>query len=107
MPANLEAEFHNALLNTCRIAAEHGYDPKYLREMLSQHGGLGAAKRLINSPSPQYGLNRLARLKLLHISVEAHIADLRWASLFDYDERTEARKRLIARNYKFPNHSNR
>lgn len=107
MSANLEAEFHNALLNTCRIAAEHGYDPKYLREMLSQYGGLEAAKRLINSPAPQYGLDRLSRLKLLHISVEAHIADLRWASLFDYDERREARKRLIARNYKFPNQPNR
>ena len=107
MPANLEAEFHNALLNTCRIAAEHGYDPKYLRGMLSQHGGLEAAKRLINSPAPQYGLDRLAGLKLLHISVEAHVADMRWASLFDYDERTEARKRLIARNYKFPNQPNR
>lgn len=107
MPANLESEFHNALLNTCRIAAEHGYDPKYLKGMLSQHGGLEAAKRLINSPAPQYGLDRLWELELLHISVEAHIVDERWASLFDDHERKEARERLIARNYKFPNQPNR
>lgn len=107
MSANLEAEFHNAMLNTCRTAVEHGYNPAYFREMVSQYGGLEAAKRLINSPAPQSGLDRLWELKLLHISVEAHIADLRWASLFDYDERREARKRLIARNYKFPNQPNR
>lgn len=107
MPTNLEAEFHKAMLDTCRIAAEHGYNPTYFRRMLSKYGGLEAAKRLINSSSPQYGLDRLCRLKLLHISVEAHVADERWASLFDYDERRKARKRLIDRNYKFPNQPNR
>lgn len=107
MSANLEAEFHNAMLDTCRIAAEHGYNPTYFRRMLSQHGGLEAAKRLINSPGAQSGLDRLWELELLHISVEAHIADQRWASLFDDDEQREARERLIARNYKFPNQPNR
>lgn len=107
MSANLETDLHNALVDTCRIAMEHGYPPTVFLGMLSQQGGLGAAKQLINSPVPQSGLDRLWELELLHISVEAHIVDERWASLFDDHELKEARERLIARNYKFPNQPNR
>ena len=107
MSANLELEFHNALVNTCRIAAKHGYPPTVFLRMLSQQGGLRTAKQLINSSPAQSGLDRLWELELLHISMEAHIVDERWASLFDDDEQREARERLTARNYKFPNQPNR
>ena len=96
---NLEAEFHDAMVNIYHTAAEQGYRPRYFLNMVSEHGGLSAAKRLINSSNAQQGLYRLSQMGLLHVSLEALILQERWQSLFTDDERRKARERLSELGY--------
>ena len=96
---NLESGFHDAMVNIYNTAAEHGYRARYFLSMVSEYGGLSAAKRLINSPNAQQGLYRLSQMGLLHISLEALILQERWQSLFTDDERRKARERLNELGY--------
>ena len=96
-----EVEFHNAMVNVYHVADRHGYRPTYFLSMVREHGGLEAARRLINSSELQSGLTRLWELGLLDQSAEALVLQDRWHGLFTEDERREARERLIAYGYKF------
>lgn len=98
---NTEAEFHDAMVNIYHIADRHGYRPTYFLNMVRKHGGLEAARRLINSPGLQSGLSRLWKLGLLDQSAEALVLQERWRNLFTEVERRKARERLIAYGYKF------
>ena len=99
MTSDLEREFHQAMINTCRLADNHGYRPTYFLRMLREHGGVNTARRLLRSSGPQTGLMRLWELELLCISLEAHVIRERWASLFTDAERSEARRRLEEYGY--------
>ena len=97
----LEAEFHKAMVGVYHAAAEHGYRPTYFLRMVSNYGGLEAAKRLINAPNAQSGLRELWQRGLLGVSLEALVLEERWKNLFIDDELQKARERLIAYGYKF------
>jgi hypothetical protein len=99
MGEKLEAEFDEAMRDTCRRATEHGYRPTYFLQMIETHGGVGAAKRLLKASEQQYGLTRLWNLGLLGISAEALVLQERWQSLFTDEERRAARERLKAHGY--------
>ena len=98
----LENCFASAMRETCVIAQQNGYRPSVLIGLLSQLGGVGAAKRLLQTSEVQSGLNKLWELGLLHLSVEAHVIQEKWAPLFTESEKAEARKRLEAREYQPP-----
>ncbi len=99
MNNNLEGEFHEAMLNIYHAAAELGYRPTYFLRMVNEHGGLGAAKRLLSATETQEGLTKLWELGRLDISVEALVLDERWESLFSDDERRKALERLESYGY--------
>ena len=94
MNHNLSDRFHNAMVATYHEAAQHGFHATYFLNMLSQHGGVEAAKRLLSAPDEQAGLTRLWELDLLCISVEAHVLREPWSALFTNEEQQEARRRL-------------
>ena len=96
MTQKLEDEFHQAMVNLYHAAAEHGYYATYFLRMVTDYGGLTAARRLLSTPDHQSGLTRLWELRLLDISVEALILQERWENLFSDDERQTARDRLKA-----------
>ena len=101
MSQKIEVEFHEAMVSIYHAAAEHGYYATYFLRMVSEHGGFDAARRLINAPIEQSGLVELWRRDLLSISVEALVLEERWQTLFDDEELSKARERLIAHGYEF------
>ena len=99
MDDRLADEFHQAMLDIYDKAKEHDYHATYFLRMIQQHGGVNAAKRLLQASSAQYGLSRLWELGLLHISVEALVVQKRWAPLFTDAEQRKARERLLEYGY--------
>ncbi|MEQ3538901.1 DUF262 domain-containing protein [Pseudonocardia tropica] len=93
MPA--DGEFEQAVfatMETCRT--DLGYDPRYFREMVLQHGAVGAVRRLLASSTPSDGFVRLWEAGRLDLTVEALAVDPRFAALFGDRERHIAQRRL-------------
>lgn len=80
-------------------AREHEYYATYFKQMVDQHGGLGAAKRLLAKPEVQEGLMRLWELHQLDHSMEALVIQERFHPLFTEAEIAEARRRLEELGY--------
>ena len=97
----LEQEFDAAMWQTVEVARKHKYVPSYFMQMLEEHGGVQTAKRLLAGDQPQYGLDHLWEMGLLHESMEAQVIKEKFRSLFTPQEIEEATKRLVDRNYKF------
>lgn len=92
-----DGEFDRAVFATmdaCRT--ELGYDPRYFREMVLQHGAVGAVRRLLASTTPSDGFVRLWEAGRLDLTVEAMAVDPRFAALFGERERDIAQRRLDA-----------
>lgn len=90
-----DGEFERAVfaaMETCRT--ELGYDPRYFREMVLQHGAVGAVRRLLASSTPSDGFVRLWEAGRLDLTVEAMAVDPRFAALFGERERDIAQRRL-------------
>ena len=102
MTNDLEREFHLAMENTYREAAKLGYRANYFLGMLHEHGGTEAARRLLSTPDTQAGLTELWRLKRLDLSVEAHVIEEPWSTLFTEAEIQEAHHRLKEYGYQPP-----
>ncbi len=81
------------------LQTKHGYNPTYFLQMVAEHGGVGAVKRLLATPDSQAGLNSLWEINRLDMSCEAAALNPKYASLFTAEERREAKKRLKALNY--------
>jgi hypothetical protein len=97
---SLQAEFTHALEGTVEAAKARGYIPTYFLQMLSEHGGVETAKRLLAKSEPQTGLFELWNLGILHESMEAIICDKpKYQSLFTSQEIGEAHRRLEELNY--------
>jgi hypothetical protein len=92
--ANLEAEFHEAMLEIYRVAATHGYYATRFKQLVENRGGVGAAKWLLGKEDVQEGLTKLWELGLLEHSTEALVLRERFRPLFTESERQEARRRL-------------
>ena len=99
MTKELEAEFHQAMINTYYEASRLGYHPTFFLREVNRLGGVGAARKLLRAPAAQPGLTRLWELGRLDISAEALVLKERWQGLFSDAERQEARKRLAAHGY--------
>ena len=67
--------------------------------MLTEHGGLIAAKKLIADPKYSDGLTKLWELKRLDLSVEALVLREPWSKLFTTEELASARKKLNELGY--------
>lgn len=92
--SKLENELLADLEITIEAGKERGYVPAYFMQMLSEHGALKTAQKLLSSDAPQEGLFRLHGLELLHQSLEAVVLKPKYKPLFNDDELQRAESRL-------------
>lgn len=99
-----ESKFHRAMPRIYEEAKKECYTVSYFLRMLSEHGAVETARRLVNADTPSEGFTRLWMMKRLDLSVEALILKPEWECLFSNEERERARERLakygvIVRDY--------
>ena len=95
----LENQFHEEMVRIYHEATEFGYYPTYFLQMVSNDGGLSAAKRLLNSNDTSSGFVRLWEEERLDLSVEALALQEPWSELFTDSELDAARHRLKELGY--------
>jgi hypothetical protein len=101
--ANIEASFHSAMLNIYEEAKNQcNYNATYFLRMVSEMGGLEAAKRLLSTDAPQYGFTKLWERGRLDLSVEYLVLKREFRNLFTKDELKTARERLETYGYTIP-----
>jgi hypothetical protein len=84
-----------------RAKSETGYNATVFLNMLSDHGGVETARRLIHAAMPSDGYTALWERGRLDLTVEAVICDnQRWHALFEEETLEKAKKRLKQYNYK-------
>lgn len=90
----LEHRFDVAMTNIYDEAARLGYRPTRFLEMVSEHGGVDTAHRLLAADKIQDGLAQLFLLGRLDLTVEHHVLLPEYRSLFTAEDRRVARLRL-------------
>ena len=91
----LEKQYYEAVMDDVKILrSKYGYNPKVFLGMISEHGAVETAKRLINSSKPSDGYTKLWEHNALQYSIENRIQDKKWYPLFSDDDRMKAKKRL-------------
>ncbi len=89
-----ERAFHEEMLRLYRDTREEGYIASLFLQMVTERGGLAAAKKLINDPKPSDGFRRLWEMGRLDLTVEYVAAySTEYRELFTHEERTSARRR--------------
>lgn len=98
----LEKDFDKAMMKIYhRAKSEANYTASLFLNMLSEHGGVETAHRLIHRPAPSDGYTALWERKRLDLTVEAVICDdARWHSLFVNETLEIAKSRLEEYGYK-------
>jgi hypothetical protein len=76
------------------LARTIGYRAKAFLEMLTMHGGVGAAQLLLHGRDASDGFTRLWEANMLEHSVEAAVLKAKYTPLFNDEERDVARRRL-------------
>lgn len=101
MENELENAFHDEMIGVYeRARKECRYTATRFMQMVTDQGGLAAAKMLLASPRISEGLTRLWQEKRLDISMEATVLREPWCRLFLPEELAVARKRLEELGYK-------
>jgi hypothetical protein len=101
-----ERAFHTAMVEVFRRAkAEAGYSATIFIQMVSQNGGLAAARQLLHAPKASDGFTALWERGRLDLSVEAVVLKAEFAVLFTDEERELARSRLREYGYTPPDPS--
>lgn len=101
--AGLEERFHEEMLDIYRRAnRECHYNPTRFLSMVSEVGGVVAAKELLVPGSPQYGFEVLWERKRLDLTVEALVLRESWRQMFSLGEIAEAQARLEQYGYTIP-----
>lgn len=93
--AQLAREFTDEMYAGYRhLARAINYRARQFLEMVTMHGGDGAARRLLQGPDASDGFTRLWQANMLHYSVEAAVLKPKYERLFTEGEREIARRRL-------------
>lgn len=101
MGDDLERAFHQAMVTIHQVAKRDvHYNATRFMQMVAEHGGLEAARQLLRTSSVSDGFTALWLPKRLDLSVEAHVADRQYASLFTETERSIAKHRLDEYGYR-------
>ena len=95
---DLEARFEQEMVEKVyRVAGrETGYWAGYFLRSVKQHGGVGAARRLLRRDGVSHGLAKLAQLERLDLAMETLVLDPRFQELFTEAERAIATRHLEA-----------
>lgn len=92
---DLHTAFHRTMLDIYTQARkECRYTATYFIQMVTEHGGLEAAKMLLHTNTPSDGFTTLWEHHRLDLSVEYHVLLPQYAPLFTDEERAIARRRL-------------
>jgi hypothetical protein len=90
----LKRRFDSAMLNIYRRAKDDaGYNATRFLQMLTEHGGVETAQRLL--PSMSDGFTELWKRGRLDLTVEYLVVQPEWARLFTDAERDVAKRRLV------------
>lgn len=91
----MTSAFDDAMVSIYRRAKEEtGYVASYFIQMVSELGGLEAARQLIRAQAPSEGFTTLWERGRLDLSVEYHVLLPSFEHLFDRRERDIAYRRL-------------
>lgn len=93
----VQEQLFEAHLRSCiDVCHQLDYHPGYFERMLNEHGGVGAAKRLMvpNDREGQTGFQRIMGLGRPDLTVEHAMLEPNFSSLFTAQELTLARWRL-------------
>jgi hypothetical protein len=92
-----EAEFHAAMVRLYDTAKRDlNYNATRFIQMVSEHGGVEAARQLLRAPNVSDGFTTLWEKQRLDLSVEAHVLRPEYTELFTASERAIATERLRA-----------
>lgn len=92
---DLERHFNNDMLNIYKTAKkELGYNATRFLQLISEKGGLQAAKILISKDGGTYGFEVLWEHNRLDLSVEKHVLKSEYNELFTEDERNICKEKL-------------
>lgn len=90
-----EAAFHLRMVGIYdRALCEVGYKASLFLRMVSEHGGLETARRLLAQPSPSDGFTALWEAGRLDLTMEVLVLEDEFADLFTPLELRTARRRL-------------
>ena len=90
----LERDFEDAMLDLYHaVTRVLGRPPTRLLNMICQHGGVEAAKVLLNKPDVSMTYSELHYAGRPDLTVEALVLSERWQSLFTDEELEIARRR--------------
>ena len=97
----LEKQFEQEMREIYMTAKkECGYNASRFLQLLSAKGGVVAAKQLISKPGGTDGFATLWEHSRLDLSVEAHVLQPKYYSLFTDEERKICRQRLLEFGYR-------
>jgi hypothetical protein len=97
---DLELRFHEEMLQIYhRAKAECDYPATRFLQMVSETGGLSAARTLLSAPGVSDGFAALWQCGRLDLTVEALVIKSPWNSLLSEHELEVARKRLDELGY--------
>jgi hypothetical protein len=100
--AELEQQFDQAMIDIYEAAKRDiNYTPTYFLQMVSEVGGVEAARRLLQKPDLSDGFTTLWVNQRLDLTVEAHVIKPEFRNLFTPQEIAIAEKRLKEVDYKF------
>lgn len=93
---DLEARFEREMIEKVYRTAgrETGYWAGYFLRSVKRHGGVGAARRLLEGSGVSKGLAKLASVKRLDLAMETLVLDAGYQPLFTEEERAIATRRL-------------
>ena len=98
----LEKRFEQDMISIYTTAKkECGYNAVRFLQLVSEKGGLAAAKQLINKPEGTDGFTTLWEHHRLDLSVEAHVLKSEYAELFTEEEKNICRTRLKEFGYNY------
>lgn len=101
--AALAREFTDEMYAGYRYLAKAiNYRAKLFLEMVTMHGGVGAAKILLQGGKTSDGFARLWEARMLEWSVEASVLRGKYADLFTDQERAIAERRLEDHGFDVP-----
>jgi hypothetical protein len=104
----IERRFHEQMVNIYeRAKAECNYNATRFLQMVTELGGLGAAKALLHAPGLSDGFTALWECGCLGLTMEALVLRLPWSDLFTEEELAVARKRLTDLGYNVDEHLSR
>lgn len=101
MGGDPEQAFHQAMVTIYQVAKRDvHYNATRFLQMVSEHGGVEAARQLLRTSTVSDGFTALWLEQRLDLSVEAHVLDAEFVTLFTEKERAIAQRRLDEYGYR-------